>query len=328
MKKFKCSIKLIYEYDNIGNQKENEYSFDDYTFSVPNDIIITISEGFHVVIDNVICNNRDEAIIVIGSILLNICKTLTLIIQISSKEYDKLHSNISFDNTHLNLIECPDIPETIVSKNYSSNKVYHIRDNVGFSDNVFLKKIHSLSFKYFNTLFHHPKGDRVDILKDVLYRAFRCRDVQSKFFTLFTMIEYIETEMLDSIETSKLLTEDQVDKVMVCVQNLDYKDNGIKNRVISRVGDIVKSATLESRADKLCYIIKKNYGINKISESLINIDIEPKKMNEFIEYRNSLFHGKTLKKAENLEETEINKNYNLTNELLFLCLEIIKIESK
>lgn len=90
----------------------------------------------------------------------------------------------------------------------------------------------------------------------------------------------------------------------------------MKTRLISRLEQILKNATIEPRAEKLKKIIIEKFKITEIEKGLIKYSITDEKMQEFISARNRLFHGGKSKKITDLAK--------LTNELQELCLNIIR----
>ena len=62
--------------------------------------------------------------------------------------------------------------------------------------------------------------------------------------------------------------------------------------------------------------------IRDIHKGLMKFDVDDQKVKDFIDTRNSLFHGK------NVGKDSYNKIVQLTNELLELCLKILEVEFK
>lgn len=100
--------------------------------------------------------------------------------------------------------------------------------------------------------------------------------MESKYFSLFTMIEYIEAKEKNGtlIETHRLMDdsdikifEERFSDIFACKEKY-----GMDN-LYSRLKQILKSATVETRAEKLCSVIRNKYEITGITRSLINYEI-------------------------------------------------------
>ena len=96
------------------------------------------------------------------------------------------------------------------------------------------------------------------------------------------------------------------------------KDQKIQNRIQNRLNQLLSDATIETRAEKLCEIIKTKYAMETISYVDINFYIKPKKMQQFIDLRNHFFHG--------AKSNDADRNAVATNELLRLCMAIFQKE--
>ena len=80
---------------------------------------------------------------------------------------------------------------------------------------------------------------------------------------------------------------------------------------------IIKTATIESRAEKLSDIIIKKCNVLEVKKGCIKYSINSNKMKEFIDVRNRLFHGK------HIEQKEYSNLVQRTNELQELCLLLL-----
>ena len=79
------------------------------------------------------------------------------------------------------------------------------------------------------------------------------------FFQLFTIIEAIETKYgLDEEISHKMIQSDKVESVKESLLKSLAKDSDYRSRLNSRFIQIITTATIESRAEKLSNIIIKN----------------------------------------------------------------------
>ena len=326
MKNYTLEIKLLFEFfnDEVTNIAETrKFTYQEFQYCEPcSGICVIFLPDFMVRFQNIICENLDQAILILSKILPNICEALSIMIQIETGENIKYHPYLSFNIADIKVIGSTDLPEKprIMEKGYY-NQIF-MKDSIGFRESLSLTVTHSLPFDWFGPLYE-AANQRLDFFKNVLYRAIRCRDVESKYFTLFTMIEYIEAKEKNGtlIETHRLMDdsdikifEERFSDIFAC------KEKSGMDNLYSRLKQILKSATVETRAEKLCSVIRNKYEITGITRSLINYEITKDKMNEFIAARNELFHGSEAGKKSELIQ--------LSNELLFLCLKILEKEIK
>lgn len=135
----------------------------------------------------------------------------------------------------------------------------------------------------------------------------------------------IETKFLTNPEISTLLIdenrhEDFLKKMNNLLSDFEKNDSKVR-RIKNRFSQIIKSATLQTRAKKLHFILESHYKILSISKIDLSFKVDKEKVGESIKQRNSLFHGK------NTDNTDRSKFIRSTNELLEICLEILRTES-
>ena len=85
----------------------------------------------------------------------------------------------------------------------------------------------------------------------------------------------------------------------------------VKKTLLDRLTQTIRSRTKFNRANKLKSIINEKFGIYNIYKYGIEFKVDEKKMKEFIDTRNSLFHG-----GANSDKLD-----SLTNELQYrICV--------
>lgn len=324
MKSYTLSIQLIFEYchkDTFEFSKGKKYTYDEFTFTDSStSLTITIKPNFELILEGIVCEDYNKAVIMAEKILPDICKVLTLIIQIYSAENEEFQPNLSYNIAYLKEISCKEISFNELkdeSKHQPMNLL--IKEAFILRESVSMTVTRQIPLDIFPALYE----SKSILFMDVIYRATRCRDVLSKYFTLFTMIEFIESKYTKEIKVGKIVNKSNKSQFKKSFNEIFSKtDNISKERLLSRIMNILCTATVETRAEKLCEIIKNKYKIESISQSLINYDITPEKMEEFIEMRNSIFHGGEI------DDKNRNLQIQKTNELLFLCLKITEFEAK
>ena len=323
MTKYKISIQLTLEYlypNTMDFSKEKKLVFEEYSFIEPKTkASITIDSNFNVTFAELMAENDDKAMIIVNNLLEKLCRKLTMIIELQSAENEPCQPNLSFNISKAKITEKSEFVD--VNKVPNTNKII-CRDNMGIHDALSIMVSHHISLEKYGFILSNEPANESALFMDILYRAARCRDIASKYFTLFTMIEYIETKYIQYIKTQNMLDDDKMSQLKNWLdENFEFDDKTYKDRLTNRINSILRSATIETRAEKLCEIIKQTYKITSISQSLTNYDITPAKMDQFIKMRNKIVHGSTMSDFDSSEKITI------TNELLFLCQKIVEFET-
>lgn len=195
------------------------------------------------------------------------------------------------------------------------NRVIRIEDHMYMKDSAFFsirQTIPSKEIKIKEWLFH--KNDFIEFLLNEYYCALGTEKIKSKFFHLFSMIEFCEREFEDHNGASRLLDDNQVQAIVdnITFEN-DFKDRGkIKSMLISnlkKVNDI-------GRTLKLLNILNW-MGITVVYQAGRKIQIDKNILDAIIKLRNKSFHGST----EDINEME--KAYSDAVEKLFYISEQI-----
>lgn len=306
MIKYKIIVPLIgeYVYENKEDfSKSKSIKFEDFSFLDSNfNINVTIKSNLEAEFFNLVCSHDNEAIAVVAQILPDICKTMTVLLNLQTAEDEKSHFSFAYDFSKLRIHR---IEEYMSNSNKST---VGIVDHMYITDNIRMNVSYTINFDKFQA--YYSKKDSIFV--DVIYRAMRCRDFESKFFTLFTMIEYIESKDSKEFTFDKLLSNSEMNDIEKSIEKIlaEHKE---KDRILTRFNGLFKTATNKTRAEKLCHIIKSKYNIGKVVRPPISYDVTSEKLNKFIQLRNKLFHG-------SIPNDQLTQ---LTNELLFLCLSIV-----
>lgn len=164
----------------------------------------------------------------------------------------------------------------------------------------------------FDKYYYAYLNDEPRMLIDTYRKALGIKDVESKYFNLFTIIEYIETRYRCYNKEQLLFTKDERKQILENIQDWVYTRNenvrGSLHQCLSRLTDI-------NRAEKLNNILFY-LQIPAKTEGIYTYDVATEQMKEFIEQRNKLYHA-----SDNLASGRLEK---LTIQLMDLCLKIIK----
>lgn len=330
MKKFDIVAKLLYEYlDGSGFRSEINYKYSVYSFIEPwHSSTVEVHPDFAIQIKELVCESHDQAILTASSILEHICRAISISMQLQNYDIKEWQPNVSFKKSDIKII-CEEPLETQVKDIQCENgsRQIYVKDEAMFRDGIHLMRVtHSLDLTYIDVILRaYQQDSEQQFYVDAIFRALRSRDIESKYFTLFTIIEKLEVTFSKDENISQLLfSNEQQQKLLNIVHpqlaEILEGDNVFVQRINNRISQIVKSATVKTRAEKLCYILNQQYKITRISKGLLQFDVDINKVKEFIERRNGLFHGKQV------DETAHNKMVKLTNELLEVCLKILSNE--
>lgn len=164
----------------------------------------------------------------------------------------------------------------------------------------------------FSKYYYAYLNDEPRMLIDTYRKALGIKDVESKYFNLFTIIEYIESRYRCYNQEQLLFTKDERKQILASIQDWVYNRN---ENVRSSLHQCLSRLTDINRAEKLKNIL--NYlGILDKKEGIYPYEVTKEQMQEFINQRNSLYHASDSVASGHLEK--------LTTQLMDLCLKIIK----
>lgn len=301
---------IVYEYEN--------YSFTDEEYQAQ----ITIRENFELEISGIIAQNDDDGFLTACKCLDKACKAITILLQFQNYDNRENTPNLTYMPSNIKLINKEIIH---VEQYHKEGKKIYICDSFGLSDKIDKMRINmKFDLSNFDKIYHSLVNKNSLNIGEIIYRATLSKNIESRFFQLFTVIEAVETKYNDDAEiSSKMLQGEKLEKLENAVLNgLDKLslDQEYTKRIKSRLLQIIKSATIETRAEKLSAIIRIKYGIQLVKKGLIKYEINTEKMQEFISARNKLFHG------SHSDEKKKNILVQLTNELQELCLNMLNYE--
>ncbi len=138
----------------------------------------------------------------------------------------------------------------------------------------------------------YDKNPEFKFIMDCYYRALAANDSVTKFYNAFSVIEFIETTFKDEINTSELVAGNVYKDFVDYLDGFDGFIPDQKNRILNRVGNTLKNATLESRAEKLFALMTKYFEIEYVSSGSVEMSVTLESMKELISIRNSLYHSK------------------------------------
>lgn len=152
------------------------------------------------------------------------------------------------------------------------------------------------------------------------YLALETENIKSKFFYLFSIIEFCEKEYEDYNGSSRILSDDEVDtfiaraRGLIDAENWDQVKSFLKGKLI-KIYDIGRVRKLEN--------ILRWMGIEKYKYFGADNAVNKELLSSIIKLRNKSFHG-TKEKSEDVE----GKYANAVEELLYIDEKILDFVMK
>lgn len=322
MYKYSYQVMLEYEYIEKESYPRNiTYDYENMEYrDSDTGAKICLKRGFDLNISEVIADNRDDAFLIACDVIQKVCKVVTILLQIQNYDNRESCPNLTFLPYKVKMLCEEALDETMITENdgeITIKEYFRIHDCIAG-----MQITQGLDLSSFEKLYCNLDNNMnfIDV-GDVIYRAVLAQNAESRFFQLFTIIEAIETKYgLDGEISHKMIQSDKVEIAEEFIQNLLESleiEGDHRNRLNSRLMQIIKTATIESRAEKLSDIIIKKCNVLEVKKGCIKYSINSNKMKEFIDVRNRLFHGK------HIEQKEYSNLVQRTNELQELCLLLL-----
>lgn len=284
-------------------------------------------ENFMIIIDSLYVDNEELAIEASMTLANKICHAITYIVQSQNSNPHYFHPKFTYKARD---IVCKEETyekfDTSLKQDNKGNKTIIINDSVTIREFLNIKMIHCVKTGDFDKVIEFLLDNKhISFIIESFYRALGESDYISKYYNLFTIIEYLESNFQNESGAMKLLSKDQktaliniIDqKLTECFDNGTDNTNEYLKRLSNRVSQVLSESTDKTRAEKLNTIIRGYLKIDRVNNHLFSYEISESKLKDFINVRNGLFHAKNLSSDE-LKNIEV-----LTNELMELCSLII-----
>lgn len=164
------------------------------------------------------------------------------------------------------------------------------------------------------------ENEVVEFLMNEYYSALGTENIKSKFFHLFAIIEFCEKEYENHNGASRLLSDDEVDKILTEMKRLIDAEkrekilSSLKNSLL-RLNDTGREGKLENILKWMDIKTYKHLGAEKT--------IDKKMLSEITKLRNKSFHGT----KENLRDVE-REYANAVEKLLYIDEKILDFVMK
>lgn len=226
---------------------------------------------------------------------------------------------IEYYNRVLNAEICPEI-YTFTMMNWTgiyrtdfvkNNQIKHNETpGASFQDNGFWYQVISLAKK-------------IVFMLDEFYLALGQENRYSKFFHLFSIIEFIEKRYEDNNGASKLFDSEEIEVIVkAALDSPVLVDKEKRDRVRGALKQILGNLTDIGRKEKLVHILHE-MGIYKIENCGTEFEIDSKTIGQIINLRNKCYHAD----RKNKEETKIDIDLAVT-QLMYICERVIAAQVK
>lgn len=187
--------------------------------------------------------------------------------------------------------------------------------------------VYAFLTEYLNADDLHPErwvtqGDaKVDFVRTAIYSALGDEGVESKYFHLFTIIEFIERDktICKLLDAKPVYSSDQITAMTNALLNVvkDFDSSKVTmNRLKSRIMSNLGSFTDLTRAEKLISILKMmKVATYERHEELV--ELTPKDAQNLIDLRNGLFHG------VGTDDKREKQYWDGVEQLLYICEKIL-----
>ncbi len=317
---------------NIEYKLQLELSKGDFTANEDCYIRLTDKDNkFILSFDSIYADDESYAYEMATMLIDKVCCVLTFIFQGQNSNFQHFHPKFTYkikdiickEEVYIKYKDFISKPNEYMDEN--GNKTIVITEKISFREHMSDLITLTVKTDLFGRLFClHGTNTHLSFLLESYYRSLGELEFISKYYNLFTIIEYIETNFKEHSSSKNIFSQTQKKELKKMIEEkiAEYfkEDNSeIKTRFFNRFSSLIADVTDKTRAQKLCEILNNHFEIYEINETILHFEINEETIKKFIDTRNSLFH------AKNITEYEKKELNNLTNKLMALCKTIIEL---
>ena len=258
---------------------------------------------FMLQIDNIIAESEEAAMQIVERDIHHICQILSLQTSIHNCNKQAYQPRVSPDYRNVSwkareyiVPEKKDTIDTGVDEYYDENGKHiiriHMAENTLACHNrcsIFVTLSVQLSTEEFLRYYTMDLDEETDFVMEEFFIALGKESVKSKFFHLFSIIEFIEKKYVELSNSERLLNTLQVEKMMETLEIPCDLNGESKDRVENSVKNTLLKMTNLGRASKLANILN-TMGIHEIVLGGETICIDRKHAQAWIDLRNRSYH--------------------------------------
>lgn len=289
------------------------------------------ADFFSCKITNIVAHEQEEARLFVKPYLYKICRTLSFFLSKHNCNKQSYQPRVESDMEHSEWEKRIYEPfEQLVRKGETDNSIETIWSDgkkhqvitvemapLVISTSVYIKIYGKMPVDDF-LLYTECTDADLNFMLDEFYLALGQENSYSKFFHLFSIIEFVEKRYADRNGAQKLLaleeTESILNAVSACVL-LDEKEK--RDRVHGALKQALVNLTDIGRKEKLVHILHQ-MGVFKVENCGTEFEIDSKTIGQIINLRNKCYHGDRKKN----KQTYIDVDLAVTR-LMYICEKII-----
>ena len=158
----------------------------------------------------------------------------------------------------------------------------------------------------------------LNYMLDEFYLALGQENRYSKFFHLFSIIEFVEKRYEESNGANKLLAPEEIEAIAKAVMNCSMMaDKEKRDRVCGALKQTLGNLTDIGRKEKLVHILHQ-MEIREIKDCGTEFVVDNKTIGQLISLRNKCYHGD----RKNADQPYMDIDLAVT-QLMYLCEQII-----
>lgn len=302
-----CPVDVPYPNDNLRRYQTTESIH--FSISCKNNVH-TSDEGkssyempdkqFMCVISDIVAESKTKARELVDSSIVKACKSLSILMSVNNSNkqgyqprvepmFNQQEWTVGKYEPYEALVEEAFRPSEYIDKN--GNKVIQllVTDSIAIGVSAHHIIFGQMDISQFFTYYDFERSPALSFVVDEYYTALGRESISSKFFHLFTIIEFIEKEYADLADTKNVFDETDRQLVSRCFEQIGIpKDK--RDRLKGSVVTMMATATELGRDAKLVNILH-NMGIKKFTNCGKPFIVDKKSMKELTDLRNSYFHG-------------------------------------
>lgn len=303
-------LKINYTVQDIPEYKD-ELTFDDemtikiyctYGNEKDNPSNVTPDPFITCLINGIIADDEQFALQIAEKYINSICRELSLVLNRRNANRHLYQPRIEADwrKTVINRDEYAPYLKKYSELVKENNKAFHLTDRIQIRATMCLTiilRVPSDEIKIVKWL----NNDNLDIdfVCNEYYLALGSENIKSKFFHLFTIIEFCEREYKGHNKSKPLISNKDIENIIDYLkENINFSN---KENLLSRINKSLIDATDIGRAQKLLNILEW-MGIKSYKKYKEEIFIDKRLIQSLIDLRNKTFHGAIKEKLENINE--------------------------
>lgn len=288
------------------------------------------ADYFNLKITNIVVHNQEEAYSFVKPYLYRVCRTLSFLLSVNNCNKHSYQprveadiENAAWDNKEYELFDqvVNQGEENKIETTWIDGKKCQVitieSEPITISSRVYLKIYGRMPVEDFLDYTDCTNTD-INYMLDEFYLALGQENKYSKFFHLFSIIEFVEKRYKNLNGANKLVEPDKADEVMKKVlEILNIEDSKKRESVKSSFKQKLCELTDIGRNDKIVNILHE-MGIDKISNCGTEFEIDAGLVGGITRLRNKCYHGDYNKHEKSGADIDL-----AVTRLMYICERII-----